>query len=148
VLYTVPVSGFSIPPAARIDTPDHGISLSPDETEIYLIDTANAYAHVFDVSGLPSTAPTQVADIPLTTQFTGNQSPCLYQCIREGWIRHTMNGQYVLVGDSGNVISTSTRQVVATIPQLYNTRIYVEIDWQNGLPISTTTRQGKGYVTQ
>jgi len=148
VLYTVPVSGFSVPPGFANNPADHGISLSPDEKEIYLIDTANAYVHVFDVSGLPSVAPTQVANIPLTTQFTGNQSPCLYECEREGWIRHTMDGQYVLVGDSGNVISTSTRQVIATIPQLYNTRIYVEIDWQNGVPISTTTREGLGYVTQ
>lgn len=145
VRYTVPVSKFSIPPGFN---PDHGISLSPDEKEIYLIDTANAYAHVFEVSGLPSAAPTQVADIPLTTKFTGNVSPCLYDCEREGWMLHTRDGQYVIVGDSGDVISTTTRGVVATLPELSNTRVYVEIDWQNGLPVSTTTRQGMGYVTQ
>jgi Ig-like domain-containing protein len=148
VLYTVPVPGFSIPSGFSLDTPCHGISLSPDEKEIYLIDTANAFAHVFDVSGLPSTAPALVASVKLTTTFTGNQSPCLYDCGREGWIRHTRDGQYVLVGDSGNAINTSTRQVIATLPQLFNTRMFVEIDWQNGSPISTTTRQGMGYVTQ
>jgi len=147
VLFTVPVPGFTIPSGFSLDTPDHGISLSPDEKEIYLIDTANAFAHVFDVSGLPSIKPSLIASVPLTTRFTGTESPCLYDCTREGWIRHTLDGKYVLVGDSGNVISTSTRQVVGTLPQLDNTRVYVGIDWQNGLPVSTSTRQGKGYVT-
>jgi hypothetical protein len=148
VLFTVPIPGFSVPSGFSGETPDHGISLSPDEKELYLIDIANGYAHVFDVSGLPSIEPSLIANVPLTTSFTGSQSPCLYDCGREGWIRHTTDGNYVLVGDSGNVISTSTRQVVATLPQLYNTRVFVGIDWQNGLPISTSTRQGKGYVTQ
>ena len=145
VLYSVPVSGFSIPPGFN---PSHGISLSPDETEIYLIDTANSYAHVFDVSGLPSATPTQVADIPLTTSFAGTKSPCLYDCEREGWMLHTLDGQYVIVGDSGAVISTNSRSVAGTLPQLYNTRVYLEIDWQNGLPIATSTREGVGRVTK
>jgi hypothetical protein len=146
LLYTVPVSSkFAIPPGFN---PSHGISLSPDEKQIYLIDTANAYAHVFDVSGLPSTAPTEVADIPLGTSFTGDQSPCLYDCEREGWMLHTRDGQYVIVGDSGAVISTSSQTVVATLPELSNTRIYLEIDFENGSAISTTTRQGMGYGTQ
>ena len=146
VLYSVPVgNGFSVPPGTN---PDHGISLSPDETQIYLIDTVNGYAHVFDVSGLPSTPPKQLAnDVKLTTSFTGNQSPCLYDCEREGWIRHTLDGQYVIVGDSGDVIKTSTQTVMSTtLPQLYNTRVYVEIDWNNGVPIATSTREGLGYV--
>ncbi len=53
VLYTVPVKGFS----SNAAVPAHGISLSPDEKEVYLIDDGNSYAHVFDVSGLPSNGP-------------------------------------------------------------------------------------------
>jgi len=147
VLYTVPVAGFSIPPNPPIGTPSHGISLSPDEKEIYLIDTANAYAHVFDVSGLPAVAPVQVANIPLSDDYFGMTSPCNSpNCDRGGWIRHTLDGRYVLVGNSVDVIETSTRQLIASLPQLYNTRNYIEIDWQNGLPIATSTKYGKGYV--
>ncbi|HYY69957.1 MAG TPA: hypothetical protein VE734_09500, partial [Terriglobales bacterium] len=120
---------------------------SPDEKELYLIDTLNNYLHVFDVSGLPNSAPIQVADIPLTTNFSsGHETPCLYDCAYEGWLRHTLDGQYVLVGDSGNVVSTSSRKVVGTIPQLLNTRKFVEIDWQNGAPVAASTRHGVGYV--
>ncbi|MFZ0878861.1 MAG: hypothetical protein WA002_05160, partial [Candidatus Acidiferrales bacterium] len=151
VLYTVPVPGFSVPASFTFDTPVHGISLSPDETEIYLIDTANAYVHVFDVSGLPLSAPVSVANIPLTTNFSGFESPCFATdlCPREGWLQHSRDGHYVFVGDSGDVIDTTTRQVVNTIPQLLNTRRgSIEIDWQNGVPTSTTTHYGLGYVTQ
>jgi len=151
VLYTVPVPGFSIPPGFSADTPVHGISLSPDETELYLIDVANSYVHVFSVTGLRKTAPALVANIPLTTNFTGFESQCFQTelCPREGWLRHTLDGQYVMVGDSWDVINTTTRQVVGTIPELLNTRHgNIEIDWQNGVPVSTSTHFGLGYVTQ
>jgi hypothetical protein len=87
----------------------------------------------------------------LTTNFSGVESPCVstFTCTREGWIRHTRDGHYVLVGDSGDVIGTMTRQVVGIIPQLINTRRgNIEIDWLNGVPVSTTTHYGLGYVTQ
>jgi len=45
------------------------------------------------------------------------------------------------------VIDTATRKVVAFLPPLYNSRKMIEIDWQNGVPVFTTTRQGMGYVT-
>jgi len=143
------VPGFPAPSSVEGNSVNHGITLSPDEREIYLIDAPHAYVHVFDVSGLPSTAPQLVANIPLTTTFTtGTQSPCLYDCAREGWLRHTRDGRYVVVGSSGDVIDTTTRRVVGSIPQLINTRINIEIDWEGGVPVSTTTRYGLGYVTQ
>ena len=40
VLYTVPIKGFTAPPESN---PSHGISLSPDEKEIYVMDSANSY---------------------------------------------------------------------------------------------------------
>jgi DNA-binding beta-propeller fold protein YncE len=149
VLYSVSVPGFSAS-SSFPNTPCHGISMSPDEKEIYLIDVANDYVHVFDVTGLPSSAPVLLASIPLTTNFSGTESPCLstFSCQPEGWRRHTLDGRYVLVGDSGDVVDTITRQVVAWIPQLLNTRKgNLEIVWQNGAPVSTSTHYGVGYVT-
>src|SRR5207253_10818220 len=54
VLYTAPIAGFSIPQGFQPSTPSHGISLSPDEREIWVMDAANSYVHVFDVSGVPA----------------------------------------------------------------------------------------------
>ena len=111
------------------------------------MDEPNSYVHVFDVTSVPNSPPKQVANIPLTRPVTGNESPCAQDCLREGWLQHSRNGRFVFVGDSGDVIDTSTRKSVANLDTLYNTRKFLEIDWRNGVPISTTTRSGLGYVT-
>jgi DNA-binding beta-propeller fold protein YncE len=143
ILYTVPVNGFT---AAAGSTSAHGITISPDEKELYLIDTPNSYVHVFDISGLPATAPKQVADIKLSQPMTGSETPCIYDCGKEGWLLHIGDGRYVVVGDSGDIIDTTTRTVAYHLDSVNNTRKFLEIDWQNGQPIFTTTRQGMGYV--
>jgi DNA-binding beta-propeller fold protein YncE len=146
ILYTVPIRGFSWDGGGPSD-PSHGISLSPDEKELYVIDWANSYVHVFDVSNVPASAPRQVADIKLTRSMHHNETPCAYDCLGDGWLQHSRDGRFVYIGDEGDVIDTATRSVVVNLDALYNTRKMLEIDWQNGMPISTTSREGVGYVT-
>ncbi len=148
VLYTVSVAGFSPNPSFQPSAYCHGISLSPDEREVWLIDGGNSYVHVFDVSRLPGSSPTQVADLALTRAVTGSKPGCAYDCLREGWLHHSLDGRYVFVGDAGDVFATSTRRPVVNLDPLYNSREMLEIDWQGGRPIVTTTRHGLGYVTQ
>lgn len=135
VLFTVPVPGFRFDAATFGRTPDHGISLSPNERELYLIDTPNGYVHVFDVSGLPATAPRDVADIKLK-----HPPP------NDGWLQHSRDGRYVYVGRAGDVIDTRSRKVVAFLAPLQGTADFLEIDWRNGRPVATTSRSGVGYV--
>ena len=148
LLYTVEPAGFGSNPNFLPSSWSHGISLSPDEREAWLMDGPNSYVHVFDVTGLPGLAPRQVADLKLTRPVTGSKSGCPYDCLREGWVQHSRDGRYVFVGDAGDVFDTTTRRPVVNLDPLYNSRVHLEIDWQNGLPISTTTRHGLGYVTQ
>ena len=116
----------------------HGISLSPDEMEIYLIDLPYNHVHVFDVAGLPGAAPVDVADIPLNCTLSD-----------EGWLQHSRDGRFVWVGDCGDVIDTSTRKIVANMPSLLNTRIFNEIDFLNGVPsFSPLSRNQGGYGSQ
>jgi hypothetical protein len=148
VLYTVPISGpFPYTPGqARPSSPSHDISLSPDEKELWVMDQPNGYVHVFDVRGLPASPPVQVANIKLTQPMTGSQVGCTYDCLREGWLQHSLDGRFVWVGDSGDVISTSTRTSIANLTPLYNSRVYLEIDWSNGVPSATSSRSGVGRV--
>jgi hypothetical protein len=147
VLYTVSVKGFTFNDRTfEPSAPSHGISLSPTEKEIWLIDAPNSYVHVFDVSGVPASPPRQVADIKLSKPMTGDESPCAYDCARDGWVQHSRNGRFVYVGDAGDVISTRTRRTVANLSALRNSRKHLEIDWKNGRPVATTTRSGLGYV--
>ena len=137
VLFTASPPGFTWDPQSfgLTSTPDHGISLSPDERQLYLIDTPNGYVHVFDVSGLPASPPRDIADIKM------NHPPP-----NDGWLQHSRDGRYVYVGRAGDVIDTRTRQVVAFLPSLQTTADFLEIDWRNGRPVSTTSRYGVGYV--
>jgi DNA-binding beta-propeller fold protein YncE len=150
VLYTVPIQGnFPYTPGqAGPSSPSHGISLSPDEKQLWVMDQPNDYVHVFDISGLPASAPVQMANIKLTQPMTGGQVGCTYDCLREGWLQHSLDGRFVWVGDSGDVISTSTQASVATLTPLYNSRVFLEIDFSGGLPIATSSRSGLGYVTK
>lgn len=146
ILYTVPVLGFSAAGAAA-SAPSHGISLSPDEKEIYLVDSANSYVHVFDASGLPGSAPKQVADIKLVNPMGGNEAGCAYDCLKDGWLHHSRDGRYVFVGDSGDVISTTTRTTVATLPAMANSRKEIEIDFQNNTVVwAMNNRSSLGTV--
>jgi hypothetical protein len=146
VLYSVSVKGFSVPNGFSLTTPSHGISLSPDDKEIYLIDAANSYVHVFSVAGLPNSAPVQVADIKVAS-MSGTEVGCISDCNRYGWLLHSRDGRFVFVGDSGSVVSTSARKVVANLVPLSNTRKMIEVDFQNGVPVwAADSRSGIGYV--
>lgn len=147
VLYT---AGFGPhfayhPNASSPTAPSHGISLSPDQRELWVIDSPHSYVHVFNVS-IPGRAPRRTADIRLAHPLTGEEQGCTADCLREGWLLHSRSGCFVYVGDSGDVISTVTRRPVAFLPALRNTRQFLEIDWRKGRPVSTTTRSGLGYV--
>jgi DNA-binding beta-propeller fold protein YncE len=146
ILYTVPIQGFSCRSNGASD-PSHGISLSPDEKELYVIDSPCGYVHVFDVSSVPQSQPKQVADIKLAHPLEGAEQECAYDCLKDGWLQHSVDGRYVFVGDSGDVIDTATRKPVAFLPSLANTRKMIEIDWQNHVPVATSERQGLGYAT-
>jgi DNA-binding beta-propeller fold protein YncE len=135
VLYTVSVPGFSFDPQTFRRSPCHGISLSPDERQVYLIDTPNGYVHVFDVSGVPALRPRHLADIKL------NHPPP-----NDGWLQHSRNGRYVYVGRAGDVIDTKTKRIVDFLPPLQTTANSLEIDWRRGQPVGTTSRYGLGYV--
>ncbi len=136
VLYTTTIQK----PAGRScshsgGAPSHGVSLSPDNTQLYVVDYTCDSVDVFDVTGLPASAPRQVADIPLTAYAA------------EGWVLHSRDGKYVFVGDDGDVVNTATRGVVAkSLADLRNSRRVVEVDWQNGQPSLTTGRHGLGYT--
>ena len=150
VIYTVAVDGSKIPgftTQSSATAPSHGISLSPDNKEIYVMDSPNSYVHVFDVTGLPGSAPVQVADIKLVNVMSGTEVGCPYDCVRSGWLHHSRDGRFVFVGDAGDVIDTLTRKTIATLPQMSKSRQQIEIDFQDNTPIwAATSRSGVGYV--
>ena len=101
------------------------------------MDSINSYVHVFDVTGLPGLAPRQVADIHLVGALSGQQSDCAYDCRKAGWLHHSRDGRYVFVGDSGDVIDTTLRNTTMRLPALANSRMDIEIDFEDSAPLPT-----------
>ncbi|MFI4991338.1 MAG: YncE family protein [Solirubrobacterales bacterium] len=147
VLYTQSFPGFSWSPASFAPSaPSHGISLSPNERQLWVMDAPNGYVHAFDVSALPRRGPRLLRNIRLSHPMSGEESPCSYDCARDGWIQHSLDGRFVYVGDSGDVFDTRTFRRVAYLGPLRNTRKMLEIDWRGGVPVATSSRQGLGHV--
>jgi WD40 repeat protein len=144
VLFTVPFG--SVPSGFPYSAPSHGITLSPDEAQVYVIDAVHKVVQVYDVSGVANgVAPTRLGTIPVAG-WSGKEHPCAYDCAQDGWLQHSLDGRFVYVGDSGEVIETATRRVLTTLPTLADTRKSLEIDWQGGVPIATSGRTGVGHV--
>jgi DNA-binding beta-propeller fold protein YncE len=81
----------------RHGCPSHGIALTPDERELWVVDGANNSVHVFDATRMP---PQQTATIPLR-DFPG-------------WISFSIDGRQAY-SSTGEIIDTSTRKIVATL---------------------------------
>jgi hypothetical protein len=144
VLFTV--SFGPVPSDFPYSAPSHGISLSPDETQVYVIDAVHKQVQVYDVAHVAQgVAPTHLASVPVSG-WSGHESPCAYDCGQDGWLQHSLDGRFVYVGDSGEVIDTATRRVVTILPTLANTRKFIEVDWSGGVPVATSTRTGVGHV--
>ena len=130
-----------VPDAFRPSAPSHGISLSPDGTQVYVMDAPAQQVEVWSAGD----APTHLATIDVSG-LTGSESECVYDCLRSGWLLHSLDGRYVFVGDSGDVIDTTTQTVVGSIPTLANDHHgFLEIDWSAGAPVATSTHFGTGH---
>ena len=130
-LYKVSVAGFPSGKAARHNPcPSHGIALSPNEKELWLVDGVNNYAHVFDATAMP---PKQVADIKLS------DSP--------GWVTFSIDAKYVFPS-TGDVIERETKKIVYTLRDETGAQVQseklVEIDFDHERPVRAGNQFGIG----
>ncbi|MGZ8696433.1 MAG: YncE family protein [Gaiellaceae bacterium] len=129
LLYVTRFKGFTWNPRFGPDPPSHGLSLAPDGSELWVLDAPNSVVHVFDVRALP---PRRLEDIRLSKPISGDESPCTRSCGRIGSLLHSADGRFVYVGDAGDVIDTRTREIVANLEALHNSRMQLEVDWVGG----------------
>jgi DNA-binding beta-propeller fold protein YncE len=96
-LYHVEVQGYQHGPVKRHGCPSHGIALTPDEKELWLVDGANNAVHVFDSTVMPPKQNTTIhlRDFP-------------------GWISFSMDGHYAYVS-TGEIVDAATKKIVATL---------------------------------
>lgn len=131
----------AVPAGFQPSAPSHGISLGPGGHRLYVLDAPYREVRVYTAGR----SPRHLATIHLQHGMRGSESPCAYDCKRDGWLLHSLRGSYVFVGDSGDVIRTRTRRVVAFLPALENSRHgFLEILWRGGRPVASTGHFGNG----
>jgi DNA-binding beta-propeller fold protein YncE len=129
LLHSVEVEGFPWRQTPQLGTQSHGVALTPDEHEIWVVDAYNSHLHVFDATGLPATAPEQVASIPL-----GDVPK---------WLNFSRDGRYAHVS-TGEVVDTQTREVAFKVAK---SKQRLQIDFVDERPVAAYSRYGLGYAT-
>ncbi len=97
MLHRVEFADYKPGPLKRHGCPSHGIALTPDEKELWVVDGANNSMRVFDATVMP---PRQTMTIPLR-DFPG-------------WISFSIDGRQAY-SSTGEIIDTSTKKIVATL---------------------------------
>jgi DNA-binding beta-propeller fold protein YncE len=89
--------GFEAKRPLRHGVYSHGVGLTPDEREVWVVDGANSKLHIYDNTVMP---PTYVESIKLRKQ--------------PGWITFSLDGQHAYA-PTGEIIDVETREVVAQL---------------------------------
>jgi DNA-binding beta-propeller fold protein YncE len=97
MLYRLEVQNFPKGTPKRHGCPSHGVGLTPDEKEIWVVDGPNSHVHVFDATVMP---PRQTVSIKLREQ--------------PGWVTFSLDGRYAYPS-TGEVIDTKTKKILAAL---------------------------------
>ncbi len=129
-LHRVEVPGFKPGPVKRHGCPSHGVGLTPDEKEVWVVDAFNERVHVFDATVMP---PRYAASVRLRDQ--------------PGWVTFSLDGRYAYPS-TGEVIDTATRRVVAALTDETGRPVHsekvVEIHFRGGVPVAAGDQFGLG----
>jgi DNA-binding beta-propeller fold protein YncE len=129
-LHSVVVPGFEKGKVKRHGCPSHGIGLTPDEKEIWVVDAANERAHIFDLTG---TEPKYTTSIKLREQ--------------PGWITFSLDGKFAYPS-TGEVIDTLTKKILTALTDEKGREVHsekmVEIHFKAGAPVATGDQFGLG----
>ncbi len=133
-LNRVEVKGFERGPVKRHGCPSHGIGLTPDEKEVWVVDAFNQRVHVFD----------NTVDPPKQKEsFAVREQP--------GWVTFSLDGK-LGYPSTGGVIDTATKKVVTALADEMGREVHsekmVEIQWRGGLAVAVGDQFGVGRVNR
>ncbi len=119
VLYTAQAPAEKFPPLQRNVVLSHGISMTADENEVWVVDQVRSGVHVFDVRGLPQSAPVWKAFIDTNGgrekddkgQYLYGETGIFGQ---PGWIMSSLDGKYFYL-ETGEILDTVGKKVVGQV---------------------------------
>ncbi len=134
MIHRVEVEGYGWSRNRRLphQVPSHGIALSPDETELWVVDGVNRYVHVFDATAMP---PEQMMSIPTRDV--------------PAWLTFGLDGEFVYPS-SGDVIDAATKEIIAGLTDEFGNTVrsekMIEVLFEDGQPVRTVDQFGIGMV--
>ncbi len=133
-LHRVEVQGYSKGKVKRHGCPSHGIGLTPDEREIWVVDATNQRLHIFDATASP---PKQLESIKLKDE--------------PGWVTFSIDGKYAYPS-TGDVIDATTRKIVTELKDETGTAVQsekmLEIVFSSGKPVTNGDQFGVGRAAR
>ncbi len=134
LLHRVEVKGFSKGGVKRHGCPSHGVGLTPDEREVWVVDAANQAVHIFDNTMEP---PVQLQSVKLREQ--------------PGWITFSLNGAVAYLS-TGEVIEVKAKKLIAALTDENGKEVHsekmLEVHWQNDKVIAVGDQFGVGRVVK
>jgi DNA-binding beta-propeller fold protein YncE len=131
-VHRVEVAGVPRGPVRRHGCPSHGVGLSPDEREVWVVDGHNQMCHVFDNTASP---PRPVTSVRVREQ--------------PGWVTFTRDGRYAYPS-TGEVVDAATKREVAVLADEKGRPVHsekmVEIEFRDGVPVAAGDQFGVGRV--
>jgi hypothetical protein len=134
-LHRVQVPGFNMGPVLRHKCPSHGVAMTPDEKEVWVVDAYNRSIHMFDIT-------TMTAEVP----------PKLIGSIKleqdePGWLTFTIDGRFAYPS-TGEIIDVKARKVVGKLVDEEGRDVMSEklmqIVFRDGRPVRTGDQFGIG----
>ncbi len=130
LLHRIEVPGARQGPVKRHGCPSHGIGLTPDEKEVWVVDAFNQKVHFYDNTAMPP-------------RYTGS----LDVFEEPGWVTFTIDGRYGYPS-TGEVVDVRTKKVAARLADEKGAPVMsekmVEVDWSGGAPVAAGDQFGVG----
>jgi DNA-binding beta-propeller fold protein YncE len=132
LLHRVEVKGYERGAVKRHGCPSHGVGLTPDESEVWVVDGHNNAVHIFDNTVMP---PKQGPTIKLREQ--------------PGWVTFSLDGRWAYPS-TGEVIDVKTKTIVVALTDEKGREVHsekmVEIHFNDGIPVRNGDQFGVGRV--
>ncbi len=134
-MHRVEVPGFKMGPVKRHKCPSHGVALTPDEREVWVVDAFNQSIHIFDATVMTRTAPPKY----LTTIRLEQDEP--------GWLTFSIDGRYAYPS-TGEIIDAKSRKIIGKLVDEESRNVMSEklmqVVFRDGRPIATGDQFGIG----
>lgn len=133
-LHRVEVAGYEKGAVKRHGCPSHGVALTPDESELWVVDAHNESVHLFDAKVVP---PKQLVSIRLADE--------------PGWITFSPDGRYGYPS-TGQVIDVASRKILTQLTDETGAQVQSEkmlpVTVRDGRLVNVGDQFGLGRRTQ